>query len=113
MSSGALRVVTRPGDALGFRLAGVRVDEVSPGAESAALLALLADPGNAVLAVESDVLAALPAHESERAMRRARPVVIPFHLPRRPAEARAVASDYVAALLRRAIGYRVKLEARR
>jgi V/A-type H+-transporting ATPase subunit F len=107
-----LRVVTRPDDGLGFRLAGVPVDEVPPGAEAERFHAMLADPAIAVLAVETDVLAAVPPAELDRAARRGHPVVLSFTLPRRaagPSPGRA----YVAALLRRAIGYHVKLEGRR
>jgi len=107
-----LRVVTRPGDALGFRLAGARVDEVAPGEESVRMRALLADPAIAVLAVETAVLSSVPEPLLQRAAERGLPVVLPFTLPRRLSEA-AEGRAYVAALIRRAIGYHVKLEERR
>jgi V/A-type H+-transporting ATPase subunit F len=109
--TGGLRVVTRPGRGLGFRLAGVAVDEVAAGGETERLAALLADPAIAALAVDSEVLDAAPGELVEQAARRGRPVVLPFALPRAggppPGEA------YVAALIRRAIGYHVKLGGRR
>jgi len=107
-----LRMVVRPGDALGLRLAGARVEEVAPGEEAARVRALLSDATVGVLAVETSVLAAVPEPMLRRAAERGLPVVLPFSLPRRLGEA-AGGREYVAALIRRAIGYHVKLEERR
>jgi V/A-type H+-transporting ATPase subunit F len=106
-----LRVVTRPGDGAGFRLTGVPVDEVGPGEETARFRALVADPSVAVLAIETRVLGAVPEPLLRQTSARALPVVLPFAMPR-PSEAGA-GRAYVAALIRRAIGYHVKLEERR
>jgi V/A-type H+-transporting ATPase subunit F len=103
-----LAVLVRPGDALGFRLAGARVEEVARGEEAAALRRLLGEPRLGVLAMEEEVLAAAPARLLARARARGLPVVLPFALPRRWGdEGRGRA--YVAALIRRAVGYGVKL----
>lgn len=107
-----LRVVVRPGDGEGFRLAGAAVEEVATGAEVPRLRALLADEAVSVLAVETGVLGAVPERLLRRAGERGLPVVLPFTLPRRLSEA-AAGRAYVAALIRRAIGYHVKLEERR
>ncbi len=107
---GALRlaVVVRPGDALGFRLAGARVEEVAAGAEAQAFRALLAEPDLGIVAVEEEVLGQVPARVLRRARERGVPVVLPVALPRRWGdEGRGRA--YVAALIRRAVGYGVKL----
>jgi V/A-type H+-transporting ATPase subunit F len=106
-----LRVVVRPGDGEGFRLAGVAVEEVAPGAEAPRLRALLGDEAVSVLAVETAVLGGVPEPLLRRASERGLPVVLPFTLPRRLSEA-AEGRAYVAALIRRAIGYHVKLEDR-
>jgi vacuolar-type H+-ATPase subunit F/Vma7 len=106
----ALRVVTRPGDGSGFRLAGVQVDEVPPGEEAARFATLAADPSLGVLAVDSRVLDAVPEPLLRRASSRAVPVVLPFSIPRWTDTG---GSAYVAELIRRAIGYHVKLEERR
>lgn len=103
-----LAVVVRPEDALGFRLAGARVVEAPRGGEAAALRSLLAEPRTGVLAVEEQVLAAVPAHLLRRAHDRGIPVLLPFALPRRRGE-EGRGRAYVAALIRRAIGYAVKL----
>jgi len=108
-ASASLRVLVRPGEGLGFRLAGVPVDEIAAGDEAARLRALLADPAVAVLVVESELLAALPQAPLRRAAQRGLPIVLPFTLPRRYGDAGA-GRDYLAALIRRAIGYHIKLD---
>lgn len=105
-----LAVAVRPGDALGFRLAGVPVEEVARGGELAAFRRLLADPRLGVLAVEEELLGAAPPRLVRRARERGLPVLLPFALPRRWGEAGG-GRAYVAALVRRAVGYGVKLGA--
>ena len=73
---------------------------------------LFSDPTLAVLAVETEVLDSVPEPLLRRAAERGLPVILPFTLPRRLSEA-AGGRAYVAALIRRAIGYHVKLEERR
>ena len=102
------KVVTRPGDGLGFRLAGAAVEEVAPGEEATRFRSLLADPQLGALAVEGQVLAAVPEALVRRAAARGLPVLLPFALPRRFAEP-GRGEAYVAALIRRAIGYHIKL----
>ncbi|HUL58654.1 MAG TPA: V-type ATP synthase subunit F [Anaeromyxobacteraceae bacterium] len=108
MTARRLAVVVRPGEGLGFRLAGVRVEEVARGGEAAAFRALLAEPELGVAAVEEEVLAAAPERLLRRARERGLPVVLPFALPRRWGE-EGRGRAYVAALIRRAVGYGVKL----
>ncbi len=103
-----LAVAVRPGDALGFRLAGARVEEVAAGAEAAAFRRVLADARIGVLAVEEELLRAAPARLVRRARERGLPVILPFALPRRWGE-EGRGRAYVAALIRRAVGYAVKL----
>jgi V/A-type H+-transporting ATPase subunit F len=103
-----LAIAVRPGDGLGFRLAGARVEEVPPGGEPAAFRALLAEPDLGVLAVEEELLRAVPDRLVRRASARGVPVVLPFSLPRRWGE-EGRGRAYVAALIRRAVGYAVKL----
>ena len=102
------KVVTRPGDGLGFRLAGADVEEVAPGEEAARFRSFLAEPQLGVLAVEGEVLAAVPEPLVRRAAARGLPVLLPFALPHRFAEP-GRGEAYVAALIRRAIGYHIKL----
>lgn len=104
----ALAVAVRPGDGLGFRLAGATVEEVAPGTEVAAFRRLLGDPRAGILAVEEELLRAAPERLLRRARERGLPVILPFALPRTLAE-EGRGRAYVAALIRRAIGYGVKL----
>jgi V/A-type H+-transporting ATPase subunit F len=103
-----LSVAVRPGDALGFRLAGAAVEEVPPGGEAAAFRRLLGDPHAGVVAVEEELLRAVPPRLLRRARERGLPVVLPFALPRRWGE-QGRGRAYVAEIIRRAIGYAVKL----
>lgn len=103
-----LAVLARPGDALGFRLAGAAVEEVPPGAEAAALRRAAGDARLGVVAVEEEVLRAAPPRLLARLRRSGLPVLLPFALPRRWSDA-GRGRDYVAALVRRAVGYAVKL----
>jgi V/A-type H+-transporting ATPase subunit F len=103
-----LVVAVRPGDALGFRLAGATVEEVAPGSELSTFRRLLADERTGVLAVEEDLLQAIPPHALRRARERGVPVILPFALPRTLGE-EGRGRAYVAALIRRAVGYGVKL----
>lgn len=109
-AAGALRlaVLVRPEDARGFQLAGARVVGAAPGEELAVLRELLADPGLGVLAVEEELLARIPPRLRRRVRERGLPVLLPFALPRRYGEP-GRGRDYVAALIRRAIGYAVRL----
>jgi V/A-type H+-transporting ATPase subunit F len=107
----ALRVVTRPGEGAGFRLAGVPVEEVEVGDEAARFRELTADPSLGVLAIETRVFEEVPEALARQVSARPFPVVLPFTLPR--AAETGGGRAYVAALIRRAIGYHVKLEERR
>lgn len=101
-------VVADPVVALGFRLAGLRprIVESVEGAE-AELDEMLRDPRWGVILVQEDLM---PEPESRSASwsRSGLPILVPFPRPGRerpPGEAEA----YVAELLRRAVGYRVRL----
>jgi V/A-type H+-transporting ATPase subunit F len=103
-----LAVCVRPGDGLGFRLAGAAVEEVPPGGEPAAFRRLLTDPHSGVLAVEEELLRAVPERLLRRAHDAGLPVILPFALPRSWGDS-GRGRAYVAALIRRAVGYGVKL----
>jgi V/A-type H+-transporting ATPase subunit F len=102
------KVVTRPGRGLGFRLAGAQVEEVAPGEVAERCRALLADRGLGVVAMDEELLGELPESVLERTGREGIPVLLPFAFPARWAEG-GRGEEYVAALIRRAIGYHVKI----
>lgn len=103
-----LSVLVRPGDALGFRMAGAAVETAAAGTELAVLRGLLADPTVGVLAVEEELLSSVPQRLLQRARQRGVPVILPFSIPRHQGGA-GRGREYVAALIRRAIGYAVRL----
>jgi V/A-type H+-transporting ATPase subunit F len=101
-------VAVRPGDDLGFRLAGAEVRTIAEGEEAGAFRALLADPHLGALCADEALLAAAPPHLLARARARGLPILLPFSPPRRWGEA-GRGQAWVAALLRRAVGYGVRL----
>jgi vacuolar-type H+-ATPase subunit F/Vma7 len=105
----AIRIVARPAACAGFSLAGLPTVEVTAAADAAAVIGALAErPDLAVLLVEQDLLDALADPERRALMDRPSPIVVPFPGP--AWDERAAAPDaYVLELLRRAIGYRVRL----
>lgn len=107
---GAMRlaVLVRPGDERGFQLAGARVATAGAGEEAQAVKALLSEPTLGVLAVEEELLGRVPPGLLRRVRERGVPILLPFALPRSWGEA-GRGREYVAALIRRAIGYAVKL----
>ena len=109
MSRYWFKVVTRRGDGLGFRLAGAPVEELADGEEAERFKALVADESLGVLAVEEELMRRLPEPLLERIGREGVPVLLPFKLPRRWQEA-GRGEEYVATLMRRAIGYHVKIQ---
>jgi vacuolar-type H+-ATPase subunit F/Vma7 len=103
-----LRVVCRPASREGFALAGVRALPAGDARECARLLArLVEEPEPGVLLVEDDLYRALPDELREQLERRAVPVVVPFPGPQR--EEAPPAEVELVEMLRRAIGYRVRL----
>jgi vacuolar-type H+-ATPase subunit F/Vma7 len=94
--------------ALGFRLAGLRPHVVdSKGAAADLISRMVDDPQWGVILVQEDLMPDAPGSGRRRASA-GLPVLVPFPAPsleRPPGEAEA----YVAELLRRAVGYRVRL----
>ncbi|MBL0172033.1 MAG: V-type ATP synthase subunit F [Gemmatimonadaceae bacterium] len=108
-----VRAATSPALAPGLRLAGLLVDEISPGDEATTvgerleLAANRADTG--ILLIEHTVFDAAPDVIKRALEKRALPIIVP--IPGAafvPAERGA--EDYILDLLRRAIGYRVRLQ---
>lgn len=106
--SHSVGVVADPVVSLGFRLAGFRphvADSVARAAEH--VDAMLDDPRWGVILVQEDLMPdpePMPPVRSRTGL----PILVPFPRPGRerpPGEAEA----YVAELLRRAVGYRVRL----
>lgn len=106
--STTVRVLCSPAAAPGMALVGLPVDVVAPGADAAALLLpLLARKDVGVVLLEDSIHRTLPDDARRRADRSTAPVVLPFPSP--AWQAAPAAEGYVVELLRRAIGYRVRL----
>ena len=104
-----VQVLCRPAIAAGFRLAGLRPDTATDAAEGARrLTAMLQEPDVGVVLAQADFLAALPESERRALARRPLPMVVPFPTPTWAPE-EAAPEAFIAELLRRAIGYRVRL----
>jgi V/A-type H+-transporting ATPase subunit F len=105
-----LIVVTDPDTALGFRLAGVEVSEVGTTEEAAdRLLALLGVKEVGIVIYNEEYRAALPEKSQVALEESMSPVffAIPVSQAKRAGEPR---ERYLARLLRRAIGYQVKIK---
>jgi len=104
-----VRVLSRPVVAAGFGLAGTRVLEADTTEDGIACLRdLLVQPDVGVVLVEEGLHERLPEDVRRRLGRNPLPMVVPFPGPaweERP----EVAESYIVELLRRVIGYRVRL----
>jgi vacuolar-type H+-ATPase subunit F/Vma7 len=103
-----VRVVCRPAVAPGFALAGLQADPLGPTESLEALFAGFARrPEVGVVLLQEEIYDGLPEEVRGRLDRSAHPFVVPFPGP--AWEALAPAEERVIELLRRAIGYRVRL----
>jgi vacuolar-type H+-ATPase subunit F/Vma7 len=104
-----VRVLCSPVVATGFGLAGLAsVEAADPTDGARKLLRSLDEPGLGVLLVEDAVYAALSEADRRTLARRPLPMVVPFPGPEWAVQ-REGPEAFIAELLRRAIGYRVKL----
>lgn len=111
----SVRVLCRADIARGFELAGLIVERVGEGegADSAtgasaaeALRRLARDPSVGVVLVEEALRRRLPDELVQRIDHQAAPLLVPFPSP--AWEGRGLAEEYVLAILRQAVGYRVR-----
>ncbi len=102
------QVLASPPVAAGFALAGIPSEGVEREHAADRVRELAAQPDLGVLLVEDAVLAQLDAPDREALDRRIIPVVVPFAGPAWDERA-GQADAYILELLRRAIGYRVRL----
>ena len=107
MSGRGLLVITGPGSTAGFALAGVEVAAAIDAQAAARTLEAL-DPRVGVVIIDQRLYREVPDELRRRLNRAAEPVVIPVPGPDWAEESSA--HEYVVDILRRAIGYRVKLQ---
>ncbi len=101
-----MRVLCRPDLAPGFALAGVSVDAADESSAGVAMARLASDPTVGVVLVEERLQRTLSTELLQRLDRRGVPVVVAFPSP--SWGGRTAAEAYVLALLRQAVGYRVR-----
>jgi vacuolar-type H+-ATPase subunit F/Vma7 len=102
-----LRVVCTPSVSAGFALAGVPTIEVAEVDTAASSIAELGARETGVLLVEDTLYEQLPDELRRTLRRRALPIVVPFPGP--SWARRDVAVQYIVEILRRAIGYQVRI----
>jgi vacuolar-type H+-ATPase subunit F/Vma7 len=98
--------------ALGFALTGMEVIRVrDPGSARAALREASENAEAGLLIVEEALLAALEAGARERLLAGNRPLCIPVRIDLRwVPEGQAPEDDYVAKLIRHAVGYQLNIQ---
>lgn len=108
-ATGVVRAVAGPASAPGFALAGISADVVTAAVDTGAALARAAGrEGTTVVLVEDRLYDALPAELRRRWDRSVVPVIVPFPSP--GPEDEGARDDRIVELIRRAIGYRVRLQ---
>lgn len=109
MTEQRLVVIASPGLSAGFALAGVPVYEAANGDAAARQIARVVDEVNpGVVMIDEPLYRELPEEVRRDLQRAGLPVVIPVPGPDWTTESSA--HDYIVEILRRAIGYRVKLQ---
>ncbi|MBI5874577.1 MAG: V-type ATP synthase subunit F [Deltaproteobacteria bacterium] len=105
-----LLVITYPDTSLGFKLAGVEVKEVEEGGDITAVLNDIIKTGEyGLLVVEERFLAKVDEGILKRIRKTGVPVIVPIDTPK-SWQTEAEMESYVARLIRRAIGYQVKIK---
>lgn len=105
----AIRLVCSRSTSAGFRLAGLAPQEAASPAEGAReIRGHLRQPGLGVLLVEEPIYAAIGEGERRAISRHPLPMVVPFPGPAWVVMP-AAPEEFIAELLRQAIGYRVRL----
>jgi len=109
MKGQRLVVIATPGLSAGFALAGIPVFEASDGADAARQIQYAVDDAKAGVIIIDEPLYREVSEDLRRTLERSTlPVVIPVPGPDWTAEASA--HEYIVEILRRAIGYRVRLQ---
>ncbi len=105
-----LLVITRTGASLGFQTAGLATLEVDSQTDISALLLDLQEEGRyGLIAIEESFLDKASEHAKKRLRKKGLPVIVPLNLPLRWGEEEAGESP-VLRLIRRAIGYQIKIK---
>jgi V/A-type H+-transporting ATPase subunit F len=102
-------VITDEASSVGFRLAGVEVREVSPETAAETLTEVI-DKGNVgLIAINEDFVRGFDQRMMRIVAESEMPLIIPFPPVVFTEEERDVEESYAAQLIRKAIGYHIKL----
>ncbi|MBI3398502.1 MAG: V-type ATP synthase subunit F [Deltaproteobacteria bacterium] len=105
-----LLIITYPDTSLGFKLAGVEVKKVEEGENITAILNdIIKNGGYGLLAVEEGLLAKIDEGILKRIRKTGIPVIVPIDTPK-SWHGEMEMESYIARLIRRAIGYQVKIK---
>ncbi len=107
----SVRAVLSEGLAAGFSLAGTRVEVVAePGSAREAILAAAESRECGILILEEELFASLGERERESLLARTVPLLVLLPGELRWGEVEEITGDeYVAALIRRAVGYQLNI----
>lgn len=105
-----LLVITYPDTSLGFKLAGVEVEEVKEDEDITDILNDILKTGDyGLLVVEEKFLAKVDEGVLKRIRKTGIPVIVPIDTPK-SWQTESEMESYIARLIRRAIGYQVKIK---
>lgn len=105
-----LLIITEKGMSGGFRCAGFECAEAAGGEEAGALLSSAQKDGKyGLVAVEERLLANVPEAVMRRLAKKGLPVIIHLNLPKKWEE-KEYGESPVVRLIRRAIGYQIKIK---
>lgn len=102
--------MTYPDTSTGFQLAGIEVRKVKEDQDISSLLQDIIEGGEyGLLAVEERLLEKVPENILKRIRKKGIPVIVPIDTPR-SWHGEAERETYILRLIRRAIGYQVKIK---
>lgn len=106
-----LVVLTDPENALGFRLAGVDVEEATTVTEAREkLVALINSDTSGIIAINEGFMGAIDDRTRQRIDSLYRPIVVPLPLKEKLVEGGEGRRSYLSRLVRRAIGFDITLK---
>lgn len=106
-----LVVLTDPESAVGFRLAGVDVQEAVDSEDAKkGLVSLINDDSVGIVAINEDFMEHVDPRTKEKIDRIYRPIVVPIPVVKKM-ELTPERREYLATLIRRAVGFDIKLRA--
>lgn len=105
-----LLIITGEGASIGFRCAGLDTKELGEGEDISSVIAALQNERRyGLIAVEEKLLEQVSENVMKRIRRKGLPIVIPINIPHSWGEVEFGESPVVR-LIRRAIGYQIKLK---